>query len=256
MLNVLKKSVFNILCNNVTGSILLKLFKKIPDLRWRGYSFFVNRPRPNKTMVASIFFGFYESAEIRLIHKYFKGNTDVVEAGGSLGIVSSHICSLLGTGKKQVVIEANPFLKDTIQANLGQFGSNNFKVVSAAIGYDSNEISFTISDNNTESRVNNSGSISGKDYRVPALPLAKVLQMESIRDYALVSDIEGSEIGFLVNDADALQQCRQLFIELHNTSYRGVDYSVDQLVDLILKTGFKRVDNEGPVYYFERKNLG
>ena len=71
-----------------------------------------------------------------------------------------------------------------------------------------------------------------------------------------MSDIEGAEVSFLVNDAIVLQQCRQMFIELHDTKYKDRNYSVADLVTLIEQNGFKKIENDGPVYYFERKTAG
>jgi FkbM family methyltransferase len=214
----------------------------------------VNRENANRKMVSSIFFGFYESAEIRLLHKYFSGNTDVIEAGGSLGIVSGHICSMLSPEKKIVVIEANPYLQDTIRKNVEQYRHKGYSIKSSAIDYDSPQVSFSISSNNTESSVSGGSSSTGTICTVPAITLGSVLAEEAINEYALVSDIEGSEISFLVNDKEALRRCRQIFIELHVTSYRNINYTVEDLVTLITDAGFRKIANEGPVYYFERKD--
>ena len=60
-------------------------------MRWSGYSFNVSPREMPKRIIASIFWGFYESAEIRLLNKYFKGDSDVIECGASSGIVSAFI---------------------------------------------------------------------------------------------------------------------------------------------------------------------
>ena len=72
----------------------------LPDIRWRGFRFIVTRDGISDRNRAMIFWGFYESAEIRLIEKYFDGKTDVIELGSSMGIVSTHIAKKLVAGKR------------------------------------------------------------------------------------------------------------------------------------------------------------
>ncbi len=73
-----------------------------------------------------------------------------------------------------------------------------------------------------------------------------------IEEYAIVSDIEGSEIEFLLNENDSLKKCKQLLIELHATDYDKY-YSVEDIKDIIItRHNFKLIKRRGPVFYFEK----
>lgn len=248
----LKRAAYNLLCNNVTGALLLKLFPRIPDMRWRGYRFFVNPERSSKKIISSIFFGFYESSEIRLLHRFYDGQSNVVELGGSMGIVSGHIASLMKHGRKLVTVEPNPYLAATIRRNIEQYKKDNYSIVQAAIAYGVNEVDMEISMNNTASKMSASGAGAQGAVKIPAATLSGIVQSNNLDSYTLVCDIEGGEAGILLNDAAALQRCTQLFIELHDTHANGRDVSVQDLVQLLKGCGFECKYHEGPVYYFTR----
>jgi len=205
-------------------------------------------------MTASVFWGFYESSEIRFVEKYVRNDLDVIELGSSLGIVSSHIASKLGSGRCLVTVEANPFLIDTINSNLKKHHNpaSTYEVLNNAIGYDSEEVMITITNNNTETRVVK-GKVSGDAVAVKTIGLAELIKKFNNRDYALVCDIEGSEVEMLMRETDALKKCCQLFIELHDTVYENKHYSVQMLKDLIVNShGFKIIEEHGPVAVFAR----
>jgi len=236
--------------------VISKLYSKgIPDLRWRGFRFVVNPKRVNKRIISSIFFGFYESAEVRFIHKYFNGETDVVELGGSLGIVSAHIGSMLHSNKKLFIVEPNPELIAAATQNVSRYCKGQFELVNAALCYSGQEAALSISTNNTASQLVNGNGASNHEIRyVETITLSKLIKGRNLKEYSLVCDIEGAEVDFLINDHEALQCCREILIELHDTSYNGKDYSVSDLANLILQQGFKRIHNEGPVFLFRKEN--
>ena len=249
----LKSLIYQVACNNVTGAVITNFFSAgIPDIRWKGFKFMVNPEKVNKRIAASIFFGFYESSEIRFIHKYYSGETDVIELGGSLGIVSSHIGSLMRPGKKHIIVEPNPFLISVAKKNVERHSKGNFKIINAALNYASKKARLSVSTNNTASQLVTAKNGDGKIFEVDSLTLSSLVNGEDLDNYTLVCDIEGSEIDFLLNDADGLLKCAEILIELHGTQYNGISYEVEDLKNLILKNGFKQIDNEGPVYLFRK----
>jgi len=255
MKSSIKRLIYHLLCNNVTGTAIYFLGKgKIRDLRWPGFKFSVPETYVNKQMVASIFWGFYESAEIRFVEKYLRNDLDVIELGSSIGIVAGHIISKMGNGKKFVTVEANPFLIDTIQANIKQHQKpgSTFEVLNNAVAHGAEEVTISITNNNTETRViNNETAADG--VKVKTVKFSDLVQRNNNRAYSLVCDIEGSEVEILLYEAAALKQCSQLFIELHETTYNGKHYSIQQLKELLVTThGFRLVMEHGPVVYFAR----
>lgn len=255
MVSQIKKLIHGLLCNNLTGAVIQRVFgDKIPDLRWSGFKFKVPASSVNKKMTAGVFWGFYESSEIRYVEKYLRSDLDVIELGSSIGIVSSHIASRLGTGRHLTAVEANPFLIETITDNIKRHcqPSSSFEVLNYAVGYDTAEVMISITSNNTETRVLKNGEASG-NVAVKAMSFGDLVKRNRQGNYALVCDIEGSELEIILREQDALKQCSQLFIELHDTSSESRQYSVQQLKDLLVDLhGFKIIQEHGPVVYFGR----
>jgi FkbM family methyltransferase len=249
----MKKWLFKRLCNPFTGKLILLIYpRRIPNIRWPKFKFFVNASGINKRIIASIFFGFYESAEVRLIQRYFKGQNDVIELGGSLGIVSSHISSLMHADRKLIVVEPNPNIIPTAKMNIEQYCQSDFEILNAALAYDSPQVALSITTNNTTTQVIPDAGKDDNLCKVASTTLGKIVKEHDIKQYTLVCDIEGSEIEFILNDKEALANCKEVFIELHDTVYKKDFYLVSQLSDLIVQLGFKKVVNEGAVYFFRK----
>ena len=85
---------------------------------------------------ASLFWGLYESAEIRLVQRYLRPDLDVVELGSSLGVVACHIRRILSPDRRLVCVEADssllPILTSTLQRNAC---AGNLTIVAGAIDY-------------------------------------------------------------------------------------------------------------------------
>ena len=257
-MNKFKKIVFNILCNNVSGSVIKAIFKdRIPDIRWANYKFDTTGSGMRNSIVASIFWGFYEGAEIRFVEKYFSGDTDVIELGASSGIISAHILSKMKQDKTLVSVEANSRLSGIWKVNSGRHNVHSARafLMNNAIHYDSKNVLFGISDNTTESRLINDAEQAGKTENIPAIKLHTVVDEYKMNDYSLFCDIEGAEVEILLNDKYALSKCKNIFIELHEAFYKQQLYSVNTLKAMIIDSGFELVDQYGHVYFFTHPNL-
>jgi len=208
----------------------------------------------SKTIIASIFWGFYESSEIRFAEKYFKGTTDIVELGSSCGIVSSHFISKLQAYKKFIAVEANSGLLKVLKINLERYKHNNAEIIilNNALHYGAAQVSFQLSNNTTESRIANGLTHSGDMVTIQAITLDNIVNRYHLNNYSLVCDIEGAEAAIFMNETAALSNCKYIFIELHAIQYAGINYSVDQLKTMITQKGFAQKDQHGPVCYFER----
>ena len=254
-MNRLKTFIENSLCNRITGSLILAGFKKfIPDIRSKNFSFIIHKNLIQPKNIASIFFGFYERGEIRFINKYLNPLLDVIELGASLGIVSSHIIRKLNKQSKLLLVEANPFLESTITANVTKHNTNQiaYKVLNYAVSYNADKVKLRITSDNTESRVIKDSISQGTELSIETISLLSLVNKLGEKKYALVCDIEGSEIEWIIHESECLNNCQQLLIELHAVDY-GKHYSVDDIKNLIIdKHKFKLIDNRGPVCYFEK----
>jgi FkbM family methyltransferase len=252
---ILKKITYRVLCNQLTGSVIYFFFHdNIPDLRWRGFKFKVPESSVNKQIAASVFWGFYESAEIRFVEKYLRKDINVIELGSSIGIVSSHIASKIGGGRHFITVETNPFLIDTIQSNIKrhQKPGSTFEVLNNAVGHSADEVMISITSNNTETRVMEIEAVTD-GVKVKTVGFSDLVKKNGNENYSLVCDIEGSEVQIILYEKEALKQCNQLFIELHDSIYNNKHYSIQMLKDILVNThGFQIMKQHGPVVYFAR----
>jgi FkbM family methyltransferase len=252
---MIKQFVFSLLCNNWTGGFIYFIFNgKVPNLRYWQFKFDLTEANIEKRMVASVFFGFYESAEIRLVEKYVDGGLDVIELGASCGIVSSHLASKFTSSSRQLIsIEANELLARCWMVNTSRhnFSKASILFLSRAIYYRAESVDFAISKNTTESKIGNPEP-SNHIISVKSVSLAKLIEDYSIDKFILVCDIEGAEVElFLLEKLNYLQKCRKIVIELHNTSDQQTMYTVESIDELIQSKGFTLCERQGNVFYYE-----
>jgi hypothetical protein len=87
---------------------------------------------------------------------------------------------------------------------------------------------------------------------VPALTLREILRRTGVSDFDLVSDIEGAETAFLLQDPDVLRGCRRAVIELHDTTVDGRAVSVSDLLEAVVAAGLRIIRRHGPVVSLTR----
>jgi FkbM family methyltransferase len=202
---------------------------------------------------AQMFWGVYESAETRMIHGLLCGSTVVVELGSSLGVTSAHIASLMASGGRLVCVEANPRLLPGLRERVAQRTASlqvDF-IHTAVTGYCGNAL-LAMSPNTVSSRL---AAIRPHDaaVEVPALTLREILRRTGVSDFDLVSDIEGAESAFLLQDPDVLRGCRRAVIELHDTTVDGRAVSVSDLLEAATAAGLRIIHRHGPVVGLARR---
>jgi len=201
----------------------------------------------------AVFFGFYEAAELRAINHLLPSGLPVVEIGGGVGVVSSHVIQKLSSGPLRVV-EANPRLINILEYNLASNNVNKipFEIVHGALDYSGHEmVGLEISASHLETRVKLQNEfLTGSDF-APALTLADVVN--GWNDYSLIADIEGAEVEFILGDEPALDRCMWLCLELHRTSFQGQPVSISELLEGIANKGFELTYMDGPVVVARRK---
>lgn len=202
---------------------------------------------------ASLFWGLYESAEIRFINRYLDGSVDVVELGSSVGGVSCVIAKKLHHGRKLICVEANPNIIDLLKRNLtNNAHSKEVKVIHGAICYEgSSQVEFIIGSDHLSSHLVSAGK-NTSTARVSAVRLSEILEQEAIRKYCLVCDIEGAEIQLFVHDSTAIRNCKTLIIELHHAEYNQTLYDPESIIDMIKEnTHLTLVSRYGNVCVFD-----
>jgi len=192
-----------------------------------------------------IFWGMYESAELRLIDRHLPNDVSVIELGGSLGIVTSHIANrIVGS---LVTVEADPRLISMLAANAGP----TVTVVNAAISYDSTHsyVGIDFGESSLSGRISSNGR---PDASVPRITLSGLISKHRIGAFALVSDIEGGEIGIFRRDAAALTNCHLIIIELHEATFAGCNFTINDTATSIVDLGYRLIDQHHNVFVFRR----
>jgi FkbM family methyltransferase len=183
---------------------------------------------------ASLFWGIYESAELRFIDRYIDGAVDIVELGSSIGAVSCVIARKLRADRRLICVEGNPDIIEVLKRNIA---NNSFdlrtKVIHGAMSYgNQGTVRFSIGADHLTSRVAQSTQAL-QTREVPEVTLDRVLRQNEIKVYDLVCDIEGGELAILRSDAGALDRCRTCIIELHNMHENGAIMTPQAMVSLI-----------------------
>lgn len=255
-----KNRIGAVLCHPLVGQALATLSRD----RIRSGSLTIRTAHPSISprTKAQIFWGIYESAEIRFVQRHLRDDLDLLEVGSSLGVVSSHARSRLGAGARMVCVEANPDLIATIEANLSSnCPGRAFAVLNRALDYESpgGTTRLRLWGDTSESHLGrlahaaDGASRAAREVEVPSATIASLVRENGLRDYALISDVEGAEAGFVFADRAELDGCRQIIIELHDTEHAGRRLAwQDLLAELVGRFGFRVVDGFGPVQVLER----
>ena len=196
---------------------------------------------------AQMFWGIYESAETRMIRGLLHGSTAVVELGSSLGVTSAHIAALMAPGGRLVCVEANPRLLPGLRERLARrTGSLQVDFIHAAVAGHCDGAVLALSPRTMSSRL---GAIRPHHTAVgvPTVTLREILRRTGVSDFDLVSDIEGAESAFLLQDPDVLRRCRRAVIELHDTTVDGRAVPISELLDALVAAGLRVIRRHGPV---------
>lgn len=240
-----------ILCHPVFGWFIDKFYKgRIP---YRDLIIDVNNSLVTYRTKASLFWGFYEGTEARFIDKFLNKDSDVVELGGSIGVVSALIRRKIKDERRLIIVEGNPLLIDHINVNLkANSKCHNYVIDCALIGYDAN-LAFVLGEHSTGGRADCVLNDDGQGQQsVAMLGLSELIIRHKVDEFSLVCDIEGGEAGILVNDTKAFHKCRQIMIELHNTEYKGEFFDVRKMIQRIIACGFVLESRHGNVCCFNR----
>lgn len=249
-----KHNIFRVLYRASIGKLIARAFHdQIPCL---GCVIDTTSPLVVPRIKAKLFLRGYEPVEITFVKKYLRPDRDVIDLGSSLGVVAAHCARKLAAGRRVICVEANPQLMDVIRTNVTRNAPHvAVEIISGAVDYPPDGrplVELVLGFDNLMAHIVED-EVVPEGILVPTISLSEILMRYHVADYALVSDIEGSEAGLLEMDSAALTHCRQLIIELHHTVRRDRVILLEELAAALTgKHGFKAVDRHGPVYVFEK----
>ena len=192
---------------------------------------------------ASIFLGFWESAEIRF-SKRFANSKTIIELGSSVGVTLGVLANNR-IDTKFICIEASKKNYEKLiklKKILPQRG-NEYILLNKAIAYGVSHIHFEHT-STVGSKITNDNKKSNTSNIVPAITLSEILNQNAIKDsYTLITDIEGAEAEIFFKDKVALKTCEKIIAELEDTSTHTVNEQISELN----KLGFKIFESYGNV---------
>ena len=211
----------------------------------QGLTFSVDNPLISTRDKGRLDAGLHEAGEIGLARRMLLPELPVVELGGGIGVVSCLINRRLEHPDRHVVVEANPELIPTLEANR-RLNHCQFRIRNVALAYGTPEASLAI-DSFAASRIGGSG----RQVVVPTATLATLLQDAAFERINLVVDIEGAEVDLVEHESALLRdRARTLLVETHPrlTGLEPTARMRATLADL----GFVEMARVRDVFAFER----
>ena len=198
-----------------------------------------------------IFWRMYEKAEASSIIKYLTDANDVVELGSSIGVVGCLAGKLKGD-RRLLCVEVNQELIPLIERNMELNQVSNYKIRNVAIGSSDESIWFTPGKHSTHGQVG--AHVSEDSIKIESMALSALLSQESIGEFVLICDIEGSEIDIILDDSDSLRNCKLIVMETHSVRRKNRTYSPEAIRDLIVNAGFVCIEERNVNYVFVREH--
>ena len=246
-----KRFIGPLLANPLTGRVAATVLRnRIPH---RGLTIDTSSPVVTPRIKAALLIGAYESGEYRFVRRYVPTDCDVIELGGSLGVISCTIRKRIAPDRRQFVVEADPRLARALRRNLQLNGCDTgVEVIEAAISYgEGDTVSFALGESSVSGRIAADAG-TAMTIEVPACTLGELIERYALTDFAIVSDIEGVEWRILQHDLDALARARIIVMETHDSRGNG---SYEDLIAALQASGrFDLLDRHGPVVVLQPKS--
>jgi FkbM family methyltransferase len=246
----LKLRVSALVASSTAGHVIGALTGK--RIRHQGLWFDTRSADFSPTVRAQLFWGAYEGAETRMIRELLRTSSTVVELGSSLGVTTAHIAAVMAPGGRLVCVEANPRLVPGLMERVTRRAEGlRVDIIHAAVTGHCGAAELVIAGQTVGSRI----GVPRPDerlVRVPAMTLREILRTAEVGEFDLVSDIEGAEAAFLLDDPDVLSRCSRAVIEFHDTEAGGPTVPVAELIDAATATGLRVVARHGPVVALSR----
>lgn len=231
----------------VVGRAVARLHREqIPS---RGLLFNVSSPLFTAHMKAQLYFGLYESAEIRFVKRELVGAHHIIELGSSLGITGSFALAVARDDAVLVCVEPSPELTSVLRCTLEDHrrAEQRVEVIAGAISYGAGDAMLAIGPTNISSAL----GLGARQVAVPRTSLREAFAtLGEPSEYHLICDIEGAEHELLDHESDLLQACQAAVIECHDGP--GPGRSWHSVGERFVAMGFAVAAQRGPVIVVRR----
>jgi FkbM family methyltransferase len=249
--SALKIKIAGIVTSARAGNVIGTVTRR--RIRHMGVQFDTRSPDFSPQIRARMFWGMYESAETKFIKSHLRDSETVVELGSSLGITSAHIATTMNPRGHLVCVEANPQLVPGLRQRIMEHAESlQVEVIHAAVTSHCGTTALALAPETMSSHLAVAEPPRELVVYVPALTLRDILRQTHVTEFDLVSDIEGGEAAFLLQDPSSLDGCRNAVIELHEIITAEAKVSVFDLIDAATTAGFQVASRHGPVVALKR----
>lgn len=238
--------IYLIKVSDLSGKMIRKFYRNIIPMN--GLIFDVSNPGITNRTAATIFHKAYEKNELLFISKYLNTSLPTIEFGSSIGVTGSFIGKL--SAEKIYCVEANPELITTIERQFELNKLDRHVIYNAAVSTSKNPVYLKRPGSSDTSLLVT--ETDGTEMIIESTSLRDILDNEHIAEFNLVCDIEGSEVDFLTNEPDSLNNCRLLIIELHQTVFNDKRYQIGDIEEIIRNLGFKLLERKEEVFAFSK----
>ena len=219
-------------------------------VRLDGCKFSIDERAVPAELINLLLLGEHEKPEREALKRHFNPRLPVVEFGGCIGVVACLTNRRLENPERHVVVEANPRMLPLLEENRER-NRCRFTVLHRAVAYESDEVTFHISENVLASSVQLS---TAQKIRVPATTLEGILDEYGFDRCTLICDIEGGEIALVENEADTLRErVATIVVEVHHRLV-GAD-TTDGMLRRLEQIGFRKVFQDWDTHVFENVSL-
>lgn len=234
----IKKILIKIIVNSFVGKLI-----KISRIKLNLFGGVFDYSTVTANEAASIFFGVWESAEIRFAKRFAKSKI-IIELGSSVGVTLGVLSNTLDNRKFICVEASKKNFKKLIHLKkfLPQRG-NEYIFLNKAIAYGVSHVHFEHT-STLGSKIKNDNKKNVQSNIVPTISLNEILNLNLIKGtYTLITDIEGAEAEIFFKDKIALKKCETIIAEIENVS----KYTVEKQISELVKLGFEICERYGNV---------
>lgn len=191
--------------------------------------------------------GRYENAEADAVRRYLPVGAAVIELGGSLGVMSKVIRSMIGEQGRHLVVEANPALINICKGNATDSSFvNQSKVINAGIAYGVDAIKFQFGHNAHVGRIGNDADSDG--VLVSAITLSSLAaQLGENLPFCLVCDIEGAEYDVFEKEFALFERLKFAVLEIHPEIFEESGRSRDSFMSLLKSRNIRVLEDHGQI---------
>ena len=229
---------------------LLKLFDRKNFINFKGSLIFV-KDLDHKNYIR-ILFSYYESAEIKLMNKYFKPDIITIDIGSGIGAT---MCTFAQKAKKKIIcIEASKFCINQLKINFKKNKLKNFVIINklffARKNINNQKITFKENKDFTHNKLIKDNTDTKKNItNNNAVTLNKIIKKFALKHVQILCDIEGEEINFTKKDFEDFRLCQNLIIEIHTQNKVKINYL---LKNFKMIASLQLVERKNSVFYLKK----